>query len=257
MQELKLNEETEEIAETKGFWRRQFQKDSTAAQKNFDWAFGVILPVVCFVFDPLVFKGGAAEFGAIKPFAYLLSFALVMTTSAQLIWGEKLKWLNAFSAGLFAVGAAISFCIGICLLPLSLIGLVFIIGILGFTPLFTSMVYLRNAIRSYHSAKPFVEKRVLRNAFVLSAIFSFVVPYVVNVEIKKAMNEMINGDAQTIRSNARKLKYVAPITNFDALERKCGYDNPYVNDGVNIALKEACAELIDNYSEARAHRLGD
>ncbi len=246
MQQLKLNEEIIETELVKGFWRRQFQKDLTAAQKRFDWTFGVALPIVCFVFDPIVFKGYSAELGFAKPFAYILSFTLIMAMSARLIWGEKLKWLNAFLAGLFAVGAVISLGIGVVLLPLSLLGLIIVIGILGFTPLFTAIIYFRSAFRAYQSAKPFLEKRVLRNAFALSLIFSFVVPYVVNIEIKKSVDAMLDGDAQTIRSNARTLKYVAPITNFDALERKCGYENSYVNDNVNIALKEACAELTGN-----------
>ncbi len=239
MQELKLNEEVDEIVETKSFWRRQFQKDSTVWQRKFDWVFGVILPVVCFVFDPIVFKGGAAEFGEIKPFAYILSFVLVMAMSAWLIWGEKLKWLNAFLAGLFLVGGIISLGIGIILLPLSLVGLIFIIGILGFTPLFTSIIYLRCAFRAYQTAKPFLEKRVLNNAFVLSAIFSFVIPYVVNVEIKKAMDEMINGDAQTVRSNARKLKYVAPLVNFERLDRNYASEK----SEKTIALRDAYLSL--------------
>ncbi len=58
MQPLGLNnDEIEKDAPGKGFWRRQFQKESTALQKNSDWFFGVILPVICFVFDPIVFKG--------------------------------------------------------------------------------------------------------------------------------------------------------------------------------------------------------
>lgn len=247
MQELRLNEETNEAEPTKGFWRRQFQKDSTVSQKKFDWIFGVILPIVCFVFDPIVFKGGemggAAELGAIKPFAYILSFVLVMAMSARLIWGEKLKWLNAFLAGLFIVGAAISLGIGVILLPLSLLGLVMLIGILGFTPLLTSLVYFRAAIRAYQSAKPFLEKRVLRNTFVLSAIFSVVIPYVVNVEIKKTMDEMINGDAPTIRADAQKLKYVAPLVNFHALAAKLSYNSREKHDEKTIALREAYLKL--------------
>lgn len=249
MQQLNLNEEITEIEPDRGFWRRQFQKDSTVSQKRFDWTFGVIMPIVCFVFDPTVFKGnifsGTAELGFAKPFAYILSFSLIMAMSAWLIWGEKLKWLNAFLAGLFAVGAGISFVIGVILSPLSLIGLIIFIGILGFTPLLTAIVYFRSAFRAFQSAKPFLEKSVLRYSFVLATIFSFVVPYVVNVEIQKSINAMLDGSAQTIRSNARILKFAAPITNFYALESKCDYDNRFSNDEIRIAYKKACAELID------------
>ena len=180
----------------------------------------MILPVICFVFDPVVFKGnilGAAFLGTFKPFAYLLSFVSVMAMSAWLIWGEKLKWLNAFLAGLFVVSSMISLGIGIILLPISLLGLFVLIGVLGFTPLLTSIVFLRNAARAFHSAKPFLEKRVLINSFILSAIFSLVIPWVLNVQIKNTLNEMARGDAQTIRAKAQDLKYVAPLVNFDVL----------------------------------------
>lgn len=39
MQKLELNEDASEPK--KGFWHRQFQKESTGAQRKFDWIFGV------------------------------------------------------------------------------------------------------------------------------------------------------------------------------------------------------------------------
>jgi hypothetical protein len=44
-------------APSDGFWRRQFMPPTTKRQKIFDVLFGVIAPVLCFVFDPIVFKG--------------------------------------------------------------------------------------------------------------------------------------------------------------------------------------------------------
>ena len=39
-----------------GFWRRQFGDEITLNQKRGDWIFGVILPLVCFYFDPIRFS---------------------------------------------------------------------------------------------------------------------------------------------------------------------------------------------------------
>jgi len=205
MIELKLNEELneEKIEPRKGFWRRQYQTESTNSQKKFDWIFGVILPVVCFVFDPIVFKGdawGSAYLGTYKPFAYILSFVSVMAMSAWLIWGEKLKWFNAFLAGLFIVGGVVSLSLGIILSPISLLGLIILVGALGFTPMFSAVVYLRNSLRAYQAAKPFLEKSVLTRSFALSAIFSAVVPFVINAEINRALDKMVKGDARTVRA---------------------------------------------------------
>ena len=220
MQQLKLNEDEIEITEPrKPFWRRQFQINSTTGQKKFDWFFGVIMPVICFVFDPIVFKTSAGSnlLGTYKPFAYLLSFAAVMGMSAWLIWGAKLKWINSFLAGFFLVCGIISLGIGIVIFPFSLIGLIVLIGALGFTPLFTSMVFFRNALRSFQTAKPFLEKGILTRAFALSAVFSVVIPAVINVEIIKLIDEMKTADAPTIRKNAQILKYVSPIVDLDKI----------------------------------------
>ncbi len=224
-----------------GFWKRQFQKEATSKQRFFDWAFGVILPVICFTFDPLIFKSNGAFLGAIKPFAYLLSFISIMGMMAWLIWGEKLKWLNAVFSGLFVIGGLISLVIGVFLFPLSLIGLVVLIGILGFTPLFTSVIYLRNAVRAYHFAKPFFEKRVLIWAVILSGMFSFVIPFTINFEINKLITEMRNGDMKTIQRNTKILKFVSPITNFSSLGfYSDSYDS---NPEREKAIEEAYQEL--------------
>ncbi len=218
MIELKLNEE--ETEPQKGFWQRQFQTETTESQKTFDWLFGVILPVVCFVFDPIVFKGdawGAAYLRTYKPFAYILSFVSVMAMSAWLIWGEKLKWLNAFLAGLFIVGGIVSLSLGIILSPISLLGLIILIGALGFTPILSAVVYLRNSLRAYQATKPFLEKGVLVYSFALSALFSAVVPSVINAETNRALDRMIKGDARTVHAEFQSLKYVAPLINFDVL----------------------------------------
>lgn len=241
MTKIELNEEKDE--QPKGFWRRQFQTKSTEAQRTFDWLFGVIFPVVCFVFDPTVFKGGGglggAFLGHIKPFAYVLSFVSVMAMAAWLIWGDKLKWVNGFLAGLFAVGGIISFGIGIVLLPYSLLGLFVLIGILGFTPLLTAIVFSRNALRTFNSAKPFLEMKTLIHAFALSAILSAVVPYILNVEIKNSLDKIAQGDAATIRAEAQYLKYVAPIVNFDSIPRQY-FGEP------NRERKAALAEVYNN-----------
>lgn len=191
MQELGLNNGLDEELTPEsnaGFWKRQFQQPSTRAQRKFDWLFGVILPVICFTFDPIVFTN-ATSLGSYKSFGYILSFVSVMAMSAWLIWGAKLKWLNAFLAGLFIVGSVVSLGIGIIIFPISVLGLIILIGALGFTPLFCAVVFLRNSVRAFRAAKPFLEKKVLVYSFSLAALFSAVVPSVVNVEINNFNNQ--------------------------------------------------------------------
>lgn len=202
------------------FWRRQIHFETTTKQKVFDWIFGVILPVICFAFDPIVFKVtdfGKPFFGEYKPFAYLLSFISILAMMAWLIWGKKLKGLSGILSGLFAVGGIISLGIGIILFPFSVIGLIVLIGALGFTPLFTSIVFLRNAYRSFQISKPFFENRVLLDTTILSAMFGLIVPFTINVQVNNFVRETIRSDAETIKSNAWKFKIISPIADFGNL----------------------------------------
>ena len=120
-----LIDEPPEVLELKpGFWRRQFQREVTSGQKKFDWVFGVILPAICFYFDPIVFRGGfnghgEVLLGRIGTFAYVLSFTAIMGTMAWLLWGQKLRWMNAFLSGLFAVSSMAAFAIGVFIAPFS------------------------------------------------------------------------------------------------------------------------------------------
>jgi hypothetical protein len=175
-----------------------------------------------------------------------------MSMAAWLIWGAKLKWLNGFLAGLFAVGGVISLAVGIVLLPVSLLGLFVIIGLLGFTPLFTSIVFLRNAIRAFHASKLFLERGVLINSFVLSAVFSVCLPTVLNIQIKRALDAMRDGDAQAVRAQAANLKYVAPLVDFKGLAREYAFGAERQDAEKRAAVAEAYRELTgEDIEEAR------
>jgi hypothetical protein len=220
MQQLKLNGQI--VTKQKvGFWRRQFQKEATKSQKKFDWIFGVFLPAICFFFDPAIFKGnafGSALLGNYKPFAYILCYFSLFAMSAWLGIGEKSKWVSAIFGGLFLLGGIISFIIGVILIPFSLLGLIIIVGILGFTPLLTSIVYLRNSIRAFQSAELILESKKLIGLYVGTAVLSLIIPLAINFQVEKSLKQMINGNAQDVYSNARTLKFFAPIVNFNKLE---------------------------------------
>lgn len=164
-----------------GFWKRQFGENVTAAQRKFDWIIGVAMPLVCFVFDPFVFRS-SSDFGGgmlsryTLP-AYMLAFVSIVAMVAWLLWGEKLKWLNGWLSGLFFAGSAVSLIIGTVLFPFSLFGIVIGIGLLGFTPLLASIVYLRNGVRAFRATSTVMEKGVLVNVAFLSGMIALALPY--------------------------------------------------------------------------------
>ncbi len=153
--DMNANEDEPISPPGQGFWRRQFGENVTARQKGVDWTVGVILPLICFLFDPIVFSGGVDERAILGKFqipAYILAFVSILAMTAWLLWGERLKWLNGWLAALFFLSSGISMIVGTILFPFSVVGMVILIGFLGFTPLFTSLVYFRNGVRAMRSA---------------------------------------------------------------------------------------------------------
>ena len=140
-----------------GFWRRQFGHDITARQRRWDWAFGVFMPLVCFYFDPIVFREWSGGKGMLLPQfqlpVYILAGASVMTMAAWLLWGDKLGTLRMPAAWVMFIGAVLASVLAIGLFPFSMFGLIVVIGALGFTPFFTAIVYWRNAVRAMRSTR--------------------------------------------------------------------------------------------------------
>lgn len=141
-----------ETTTPQGFWKRQFAAQSTPAQDRFDRWFGVALPVACFVLDPLVFKatlfGEEGIYQDYRLFAYMVSAIEIGMFLCWHTFRGDLRTLAAPFAGVFLAGGIFSTVIGIAILPFSLIGLLWVIGIAGFTPFFTGFVYWRNGIRA-------------------------------------------------------------------------------------------------------------
>lgn len=171
------------------FWRRQFGKTVTASQREFDWYFGFLLPLACIYFDPFVFTSwhdGDGFFAAYQPFAYTLSAASIMALAAWMLFGERLRGLAAPLAGIFFVASGVALIIGVMLLPFSLLGLVALIGMLGFTPLMTSLVFARNAVRALRFSGSLFDRRTLVYVAILSGLIGLALPLVINQQIKWA-----------------------------------------------------------------------
>lgn len=137
------------------FWRRQFGDAATRAQLRFDVIFGLVLPVLCFAFDPIVFRGDFGLIGregvyhSVRLFAYTASALEIATLACWLFVIRKYPVWSRPAGGVMAAGALFSFVLGVAILPFSVIGMLFVgVGALGFIPFVTALVYLRNARRA-------------------------------------------------------------------------------------------------------------
>lgn len=134
-----------------GFWERQFRGEPTSNQNVFDALFGVVAPILCFMLDPIVFSerfSGTPLLEDYKLFAYMFSGLEMIALASWLSLGLRSRLLNGFIGGVLIAGGIFSAILGAVLAPYSLIGLMFLIGVLGFTPFVTAFVYFRNGSRA-------------------------------------------------------------------------------------------------------------
>lgn len=133
--------------------RRRRRPNFDTIKRSFTW--GVAAPVVCLVFDPLVFRGTAGVQGALlADFREALYTFMVLEMVLMSCWLARRERFGETASGLtcgaFWAGAAYALAIGVALLPFSVLGTLILIGILGFTPFATALSYFfqgRNAWR--------------------------------------------------------------------------------------------------------------
>ncbi|MBI1388597.1 MAG: hypothetical protein GC154_09140 [bacterium] len=180
-----------------GFWRRQFEERTTPLQHLFDGIFGVLTPLGLLLVNPIALyellfwfirrnpvhgSAGDAPF-PFTPYLFLTLFSdyadpsysfILLETSV--LWACMAGfWRTPVSAGVLILGATGSFVIGISILPFALVGTQYIVGILGFAPLFSAFVYFRNGVRTLKSAPP--ESRLKRKLrFLCGALLAAAIP---------------------------------------------------------------------------------
>ena len=263
VQTLGLDSEIADDAEkqsdkTMGFWRRQFSAEPSRKQRIFDWAYGVVIPTACVVLDPIVFKTGFVGrplLSDFRPFAYLLSATSILVMVAWLLWGKRLSGFCAPVSGLFISGSLVSALVGIVLLPFSAFGVLFFgLGLLGFTPLFAALVYLRNGVRAYRSV-PHTDGAFY--AAILAGLFSLVVPYVANAEIDRSLSRLLRGDEATIRRETTKLSLVWPLADFRPIASEYFIVDGETDESRKNELKSAYEKLTGERLDTDAPVLMD
>lgn len=134
-------------------WRRPFGSEVPPRDISFDIAGGIVLPLLCFVADPIVFKAplfGSPLLGHFALFAYL---TIGIAMQSLVLW-LVCRRPAALFAGVLTASALFAFVLGVILLPLSFAGVFMAgIGILGLSPFVTALVFWRNARQAWACAR--------------------------------------------------------------------------------------------------------
>lgn len=112
---------------------------------------GAVLPIVCLIFDPIVFRtnpllisAGDAVLSRYRVLGYVATLLAVIVFTRACFTGIK-----AIEAGMLYGAALVSFALGVVLLPYSFFGLFFGgVGLLGLSPFVASWIYLRHGARN-------------------------------------------------------------------------------------------------------------
>ena len=194
------------------FWGRQFAPEVTRPQLVFDVILGAIGPILCFVFDPIVFHSGFAGpalFPAYQPIVYLFSGFEIVLLCFWLIMGPGSELWNAMFGAALLCGGLFCLAVGCILLPFSAMGLMFGIGLFGFTPFLTALVYLRNGSRALRAQSYELSLFTRLVGALCGCLFVLAVPTLLALEIRMtvsgSIDEIVRGDSEHASRAAHRL----------------------------------------------------
>lgn len=237
------------------FWTRQFGPKRTGAQDVFDAIFGLVLPIVCFIADPIVFKSfpilGPALLEDYQLFAYVVS---TVEMGFFLVWRTfpgRVNHLSPLFAGVFFIGACFSTVIGVMMLPVTVWTLLIMIGLLGFVPFLSAFVYLRNGVRAINAqATPSFASRFTVAALGGVVVFGSLVfaSVVAENSISAAVDSLIYGnvaEAQVAQDRLKWFRFV-PLKQCNRLALAYGREwNPDKKEVLRRAYREITGDDVE------------
>jgi len=210
-----LSSEAEEVAEqTPGAARLDPDgvKNREEAKRRkwltFDILFGLVLPVLCFIFDPIVFKTsfravlGPTRLQAHRLTAYGLYAIAATVLALWLASGSQVKRSAPIVSGaLFAAGLG-ALAVGVLIFPLSLFGSLLLIGVLGFTPLFTSFVFMRHSVSAFRQSWATQNRALVLVLVAFTALVAGGGPYYANQRAQREFREVIAESISVFQSGS-------------------------------------------------------
>ncbi len=215
MTELGVELDGKSRSETRGgFWRRQLLPPTTRKQKVFDVLLGVVAPILCFVFDPIVFKGSFDDglFPGYQSYAYMVSGVEIFLLLIWLVYGRELQPRTRLAGGMLVAGALFSGLLGLIILPFTIFGLFLGIGIFGFIPFLTGLVYLRNGRSAFQLAHNHFADRAWIGPIVAGVVIVLGAPAGLNLIasrfVSESMNAVLYANRQSADMAVDQIKYL-------------------------------------------------
>ena len=234
------------------FWHRQFAPEVTRGEIVFDLLFGVIVPILCFVFDPIVFRAwfmGPALFPGYAAFAYLFSAVQIVLLCFWLLTGPASHPGNRMIGGMLLAGAVFYAAVGVVLAPFSLDE----IGAVGLIPFLTAMVYLRNSIRALRAGRDDCESFAPAPVVVLGTLLAAGLPLLLSIlihsAVSQAIDEIVKGDPPHAIFAARRvipLRFFADSELEKMVNAYAAESDQQRKELLRVCYREITGENIEN-----------
>lgn len=213
------------IQERAGFWERQFSATQTPGQMVFDVVFGLLMPLFCFYFDPgIVRRGAFTPLGDLSIFIYAFSGLAIVALFIWLVFVRRNRSSNPILGGVLLAGATVSFSIGVMILPLTLIGILFVIGLLGLVPFVTGFVYLRNGVRAIGPGNPVASRSPRVATVVCAAVIAIGLPGVAQWTVirivRQSIAEILDQNSPSIEAPVARIKRLHLVVDTDRIVRE-------------------------------------
>jgi hypothetical protein len=246
-----------------GFLHGYLEHDVSTREMVFSILFGILAPIACFIFDPIVFQrtslgGVLADYYL---FAYLGAGIGILTLILQLVLGKRLRMGGGVVAGILLSGAVVALLIGLLIFPISLLGILFVgIGLLGFIPFLTSLVFFRNGLRALRQAKNRIPKSSLILSITLGIILAITIPGVANWDssrfVAHSIDTLLNGDTQQAEESVQRLKHAlwCNVSCFDEMVEYYEY-RIFANDSERDRFAEVYMEITGDDIRDRKREL--
>jgi hypothetical protein len=196
-----------------------------------DILFVAILPALCFVIDPVLFANGIAGqpiFSEAVQIATYICVAVLILVFFISYLSIKSRILRLLISGALISGATVALALGVILLPLSLFGLIVILGVLGFIPFFT-------ASRFWKRFKEFKMKEIIQPDELMLIFLGCLIPFAPSLFVYK--------QGTTIRS-----QIMADLTSKD--ENRIRKAMVQINNSL-FCTKYCTIEVIDNFENGK------
>lgn len=238
----------------KSFGERQFSAQRTPAQFWFDVLSGLVLPLPCIWFDPIVFRSPIGLAGNALVTNAAFGYACLALSWTALLAGLVFDQASRVYSGILIAGAALSCGIGLALLPLSLLGLLALIGAVGFAPFLIAFAFIRNAWRIYDRGQPSGRKAVLTvlAGLVGSVCVSAAIQILVDRQIESAMQEVLGDDSVARIEGLERFKRYKVVASYDRLiSRYAREKNALLRERLRLAYRDLTGEEIDRQFSKR------